>query len=105
MLQVAEILNVSKYMVGRVRTRRCASLNVLKGGRPKLLSQADERFCVRQATIKAVKSASKFSKLLETNAGTEVSPETVRRTLRRRGWERLLNLKNLCCPRLTSRSA
>ena len=47
--QVAEILHVSKSVVGRIKKRCCTSLGVSKGGRPKLLSEADERFCVRQA--------------------------------------------------------
>ena len=46
-------------------------------------SEADERFCVRQATKNAVKDASKILKLLESNAGVTASPETVRRALRR----------------------
>ena len=83
--QVAEILHVSKSVVGRIKKRCCASLDVSKGGRPKLLSEADERFCVRQATKNEVKNASKIAKLLKNNVGVKASPETVRRALRRGG--------------------
>ena len=48
--QVAEILHVSKPIVEKIEKRCCTSLGVSKGGRPILLSEVDERFCVRQAT-------------------------------------------------------
>ena len=48
--QVAEVLHVSKAIVEKIKKRCCTSLGVSKGGRPILLSEVDERFCVRQAT-------------------------------------------------------
>ena len=81
--QVAEILHVSKPIVGKIKKQCCRSLGVSKGGRHKLLSKADERFCVRQATKNAAKNASNILKLLESNVGVNTIPETVRRVLRR----------------------
>ena len=81
--QVAEILHVSKLIVEKIKKRCCTSLGVSKGGRPKLLSEVDERFCVCQATKNAVKNASNILNLLESDVGVKAIPETVRRALHR----------------------
>lgn len=62
--QVAEILHVGKPVVEKIKKRCCTSLGVSKRGRLKLLFESDERFCVRQATKKAVKNSSNILKYL-----------------------------------------
>ncbi|KAG1016704.1 hypothetical protein G6F26_012315 [Rhizopus arrhizus] len=54
-------------------------------GRPKVLSAADERYCVRQFTKNRVPSAVKVAECLENDIGKKVGVETVRRALRKAG--------------------
>ncbi|KAG0820392.1 hypothetical protein G6F17_012430 [Rhizopus arrhizus] len=54
-------------------------------GRPKVLSAANERYCVRQATKNRVPSAVKVAECLENDIGKKVGVETVRRALRKAG--------------------
>ncbi|KAG0927047.1 hypothetical protein G6F32_013005 [Rhizopus arrhizus] len=62
------------------------AISLLKqGGRPKVLSAADERYCVRQFTKNRVPSAVKVTECLENDIGKKVGVETVRRALRKAG--------------------
>ncbi|KAG0923111.1 hypothetical protein G6F35_015738 [Rhizopus arrhizus] len=54
-------------------------------GRPKVLSAADERYCLRQFTKNRVPSAVKVAECLENDIGKKVGVETVRRALRKAG--------------------
>ncbi|KAG0895783.1 hypothetical protein G6F33_013609 [Rhizopus arrhizus] len=56
-----------------------------QGGRPKLLSATDERYCVRQVTKNRISSATKVAKELEKDTGREVSVDTVCRALHKAG--------------------
>jgi transposase len=83
--KVAEKLNLTKSVVGRIRSARCSGFEKLKGGRPKILSSTDVRYCVQKVTRKRVSNAAKVSKDLKTDFGINCSPETVRRALRLEG--------------------
>jgi uncharacterized protein (DUF2267 family) len=56
-----------------------------KGGRPQALSHADERYCSRQITTGKLDNAVKVKKALKKDLGILVSPDTIRRALRRAG--------------------
>ncbi|KAG1444263.1 hypothetical protein G6F55_012377 [Rhizopus delemar] len=76
---------LSKNTVGSLRKTHCVGLEKPKAGRPKVLSAADERYCVRQVTKNRMSSATKVAKELEKDTGRKVSAETVCRTLRKAG--------------------
>ncbi|EIE83958.1 hypothetical protein RO3G_08663 [Rhizopus delemar RA 99-880] len=76
---------LSKSTVGRLRKIHCFGLDKPKYGRRKILSAADERYCVRQVTKNRMSSAAKVAKELEKDIGRKVSTVTVRRTLHNAG--------------------
>ena len=83
--EVEGVTGLSKSTVGRLRKTHCVGLEKPKAGRPKVLSAADERYCVRQVTKNRMSSATKVAKELEKDTGRKVSAETVCRTLRKAG--------------------
>ena len=80
--EVAQKLNLGKSSVGRIREEHCQGVRSSKGGRPRVLSEADERYCVRKATKQRVSNAVKITKMLEDDFQIQVNSETVRRALR-----------------------
>ncbi|KAG1369061.1 hypothetical protein G6F61_012655 [Rhizopus arrhizus] len=83
--EVEELTGLSKSTVGRLRKTHCTGVMKPNRGRPKVLSAADERYCVRQVTKNRVPSAVKVAECLENDIGKKVGVETVRRALRRAG--------------------
>ena len=83
--EVTGSTGLSKSMVGRLGKSHCFGLCKPKGGRPKVLSAADERYCVRQVTKNRISSAAKVATELEKVNGRKVSAETVSRTLSKAG--------------------
>ncbi|KAG1136003.1 hypothetical protein G6F38_012370 [Rhizopus arrhizus] len=83
--EVERITGLSKSAVGRLQKSHCFGLGKPKGGRPKLLSAADERYCVRQVTKNRISSATKVAKELEKDTERKVSVDTVCRALRKAG--------------------
>ncbi|KAG0891804.1 hypothetical protein G6F33_014058 [Rhizopus arrhizus] len=83
--EVEELTGLSKSTVGRLRKTHCTGVMKPKMGRPKVLSAADERYCVRQVTKNRVPSAVKVTECLENDIGKKVGVETVRRALRKAG--------------------
>ncbi|KAG1085553.1 hypothetical protein G6F42_021351 [Rhizopus arrhizus] len=67
--EVERVTGLSKSAVGRLQKTHCFGLGKPKGGRPKLLSAADERYCVRQVTKNRISSATKVAKELEKDTG------------------------------------
>jgi uncharacterized protein YerC len=45
--EVEELTGLSKSTIGRLRKTHCTGVIKPNGGRPKVLSAADERYCVR----------------------------------------------------------
>ncbi|KAG1274375.1 hypothetical protein G6F66_012985 [Rhizopus arrhizus] len=76
-LSFAEVL--SSYSV----VTRSLNLNMKQV--PKVLSAADERYCVRQVTKNRVPNAVKVMEYLENDTEKKVGFETVRRALRKAG--------------------
>ncbi|KAG2191716.1 hypothetical protein INT47_004703 [Mucor saturninus] len=62
-------LGVSKSTISRISKGRYTGLTKSKGGRPKLLSQKDESYCVQQVTRKRVPNAVKVAKGIELDLG------------------------------------
>ncbi|KAG1598006.1 hypothetical protein G6F46_014225 [Rhizopus delemar] len=83
--EVEELTGLSKSTVGRLRKTHCSGVMKSNGGRPKVLSAADERYCVRQVTRNRVQSAVKVTECLENDIGKKAGVETVRRALRKAG--------------------
>ena len=83
--EVESSTGLSKSTVGRLRKTHCFGLHKPKGGRRKILSMADERYCVRQVTKTHRSSAAKVVKELEKDIGRKVIAVTVRSTLRNAG--------------------
>ncbi|KAG1397924.1 hypothetical protein G6F59_013566 [Rhizopus arrhizus] len=83
--EVEELTGLSKSTVGRLRKTHCTGVMKPNRGRRKVLSAADERYCVRQVTKNRVPSAVKVAECLENDIGKKVGVETVRRALRRAG--------------------
>ncbi|KAG1181460.1 hypothetical protein G6F35_015898 [Rhizopus arrhizus] len=83
--EVERVTGLSKSAVGRLQKTHCFGLGKPKGGRPKLLSAADERYCVRQVTKTRISSAIKVAKELEKDTGRKVSADTVCRALHKAG--------------------
>ncbi|KAG1578082.1 hypothetical protein G6F48_012220 [Rhizopus delemar] len=83
--EVEGVTGLSKSTVGRLPKTHCFGLHKPKCGRRKILSAADERYCVRQVTKNRMSSATKVAKELEKDTGRKVSAKTVRRTLRKAG--------------------
>ncbi|KAG1274600.1 hypothetical protein G6F61_013767 [Rhizopus arrhizus] len=83
--EVEELTGLSKSTVGRLRKTYCTGVMKPNRGRPKVLSAADERYCVRQFTKNRVPSAVKVAECLENDIGKKVGVETVRRALRKAG--------------------
>ena len=80
--EVAAKLSLGKSTVGRIKLEHCPGVQNSKGGRPRVLSEADRRYCVRKATKERISSTVKITKLLEEDFKIKVNPETVRRALR-----------------------
>ncbi|KAG0907402.1 hypothetical protein G6F33_010608 [Rhizopus arrhizus] len=83
--EVEELTDLSKSTVGRLRKTYCTGVMKPNRGRRKVLSAADERYCVRQFTKNRVPSAVKVAECLENDIGKKVGVETVRRALRKAG--------------------
>ncbi|KAG1034955.1 hypothetical protein G6F43_013322 [Rhizopus delemar] len=83
--EVESYTGLSKSTVGRLRKTHCFGLDKPKCGRRKILSAADERYCVRQVTKNRVSRAAKVAEELEKDIGRKVSAVTVRRALRNAG--------------------
>ncbi|KAG1046893.1 hypothetical protein G6F43_010637 [Rhizopus delemar] len=67
--EVESSAGLSKSTVGRLRKSHCFGLGKPKGGRRKILSAADERYCVRQVTKNRMSSAAKVAKETLRKAG------------------------------------
>ncbi|KAG1017180.1 hypothetical protein G6F25_013954 [Rhizopus arrhizus] len=83
--EVEELTDLSKSTVGRLRKPHCTGVMKPNRGRRKVLSAADERYCVRQVTKNRVPSAVKVMEYLETDTEKKLGVETVRRALRKAG--------------------
>ncbi|KAG1128602.1 hypothetical protein G6F37_013303 [Rhizopus arrhizus] len=83
--KVEELTGLSKGTVGRLRKTHCAGVMKPNIGRPKVLSAADERYCVRQVTKNRVPIAVKVAECFENDIGKKVGVKTVRRALRKAG--------------------
>src|SRR6478735_1528816 len=83
--EVERVTGLSKSAVGRLQKPHFFGLGKPKGGRPKLLSAADEGYCVRQVTKNRISSATKVAKELEKDTGRKVSVDTVCRALHKAG--------------------
>ncbi|KAG1309137.1 hypothetical protein G6F62_014879 [Rhizopus arrhizus] len=84
-LEVEELIGLSKSTARRLRKAHCTGVMKPNRGRPKVLSAVDERYCVRQFTKNRVPSAVKVAECLENDIGKKVGVETVRRALRKAG--------------------
>ncbi|KAK4513143.1 glycogen synthase kinase 3 [Mucor velutinosus] len=82
---IVEKLSLGKSTTGQIRMEHCPGLGTSKGGRPRVLSEADKRYCVRKVTKERVSSAVKVTKMLEKNFLMKFHLETVRRALRTAG--------------------
>ena len=85
--KVAESIGVSRGTVVNVEKFSWPDRERSKGGRPKVLSPADQRYCVRLVTKQGIDNAVNVRKQLRTDYGINVSPHIVRRTLREAGLE------------------
>ncbi|KAK4513552.1 uncharacterized protein ATC70_005554 [Mucor velutinosus] len=83
--KIAEKLSLGKSTIGLIRTEHCPGVKTSKGGRPRVLSEADKSYCVRKVTKERVSRAVKVTKMFEKNFQIKVHPETVRRALRTAG--------------------
>ncbi|KAK4517142.1 uncharacterized protein ATC70_000472 [Mucor velutinosus] len=83
--KIAEKLSLGKSTIGRARMEHCPGLETSKGGRTRVLSEADKRYCVRKVTKERVLSVVKVTKILKKDFQMKVHPETVRRALRTAG--------------------
>ncbi|KAG1090648.1 hypothetical protein G6F42_019641 [Rhizopus arrhizus] len=80
--KVAESVGVSLGTVVNVGKTSCPDRERSKGGRPKVLSPADQRYyCLRLVTRQGMDNAVKVRKQLRTDYGINASPHTVRRAL------------------------
>lgn len=78
-------LKIGKSTISRIRKQVGLESVKHKNGRPKILSETGESYCVQQVTRKRVKDAVKVAKSLQDDVGVKCHPETVRRVLRRKG--------------------
>ena len=99
--EVERVTGLSKSAVGRLQKPHFFGLGKPKGGRPKLLSAADEGYCVRQVTKNHITSATKVAKELGKGSGRKVSVDTVCRALHKAGLVRLRSRRSLCLVRKT----
>lgn len=83
--EVADKLSIGRGSVARIKEEAKLELPKSKGGRPRVLSPANEIYCIQQVTRKRVPDAVKVTKGLENDLGIKCHPETVRRVLRRKG--------------------
>ncbi|KAG0820583.1 hypothetical protein G6F19_012385 [Rhizopus arrhizus] len=100
--EVEELTGLNKSTVGRLRKTHCTGVMKPNRGRRKVLSAADERYCVRQVTKNRLPSAVKVTECLENDIGKKIGVETVRRALRKAGLDAiekpkksLLSAKNI----------
>ena len=56
-----------------------------KGGRPKILTDRDENFCVKQMTVGKCASVVKLAKEIKNRFEIDVHPDTISRALKRKG--------------------
>ncbi len=66
-----------------------------KGGRPKLLSERDENFCIKQMTTGKCATAVLLSKEFKKRFDVTVSAKTISRSMKKKGLNRLKRKRNL----------
>lgn len=84
---VATELNISKSSVSRLKKKRCSNIKNSKGGRPKKLSDQDERCLSRYILTQSVRTAAEATKELEKATGKRISRWTAYRTLHKQKLE------------------
>jgi transposase len=80
--EIARKLSLGKSTIGRTKLEHCPGVDCSKGGRPRVLSEADRRYCVQKITKGKISNAVKVTKMLDEDFQIKVNPETVRRALR-----------------------
>ena len=78
---VTQKVDVGKSTIKRFKKEDCGDCKVSKGGRPRLIQGADERYVVRKITKDSTKSAKEVSKMLIDDAGIRISAQIVQRNL------------------------
>ena len=83
--QVAKKLRLARSTVGDIRKKHLPDLPQPKGGRPQSLSENDCRYATRLITTGTFDTAIDVSRHFKKTSGITVSPDTIRRTLKKRG--------------------
>jgi transposase len=73
-----------------------------KGGRPKILTDRDENFCVKQMTVGKCATVVKLSKEIKNRFDIDVHPDTISRALKRKGLKSGEKKKNQLSQKKTS---
>jgi transposase len=91
--QISEITGVSTGKISEIRSQLRSEAQKSVGGRPKLLSAADERQAIRMLTTGKADNAVQVTQALRDVTNTVVSAETVRRALRTAGMKAVTKKK------------
>ena len=83
--KIATRLGIGSSTVVRIRIEANLSYSSIKNGRPRLLNARQESFIVRQICSEKVNNASQARKNLKNDFILEVSTQTVRNMLKKRG--------------------
>lgn len=83
--KIALKFGVSHYTVNQMALKLIPDRKVAKGGRPKLLTDRNKAYCVRQITLHGKENAREVQKSLKEDLNIEVSDSTVRRALQDMG--------------------
>jgi transposase len=94
---ISAVCGATKSVIARLRKNLDGLPGTKRLGRPRSLSEKDERFLVRAVTSGTTDTATDAARLLNESRGKKVSPHTVRRAFARAGLRSLVKKKR---PRL-----
>ena len=84
---VADRTGISRSVLSNLAKHQGIIIPVNRGGRPPKLSPSEVKNLARAVSTDKVKTCREGAKYLKESTGPEVSPQTVRRTLRRMGFK------------------
>lgn len=83
--RIASLVGVSMGLVSKIRRKLDNPPTKNRGGRPKILSEADERKILRDLRSQKFNNAVELKRFINSSLNITISAETIRRTLRNAG--------------------
>ena len=96
--QISASTGFSNSTISRIRTEHCPNLPKATGGRPSIISPTDMRHAIRLLGTGKAENAVQITKTLQDVKNHSISPQTIRRHLKKAGMKAVVKQK---CPLLS----